>query len=151
MGVRPLWQLRRSTRIERAWFLVFLLIPTITLLAYLGHKAQFGSFFELRDNRLFTPYERVITQPGILLSYLYDLLIPKAGYAGLYQENYPFARSLISPPTTLISLILVASLAGLAVWLRKRLPLVALALLFFSGRSSDRVHRPDARTQVRTP
>lgn len=131
MGVRPLWQLRRSTRIERAWFLVFLLIPTITLLAYLGHKAQFGSFFELRDNRLFTPYERVITQPGILLSYLYDLLIPKAGYAGLYQENYPFARSLISPPTTLISLILVASLAGLAVWLRKRLPLVALALLFF--------------------
>lgn len=131
MGVRPLWQQQLSTRIERLWFLVFILIPSIALLAYLGYKARFGSFFELGGHRLFTPYERIITQPGILLDYLYDLLIPKPGYAGLYQENYPFARSLISPPTALINLILITTLIGIAIWFRKRFPLVVLALLFF--------------------
>lgn len=131
MGVRPLWRLRSSTLIEQAWFLIFLLVPTIGLLVYLGQRVDFGSFFELRGHRLFTPYERVITQPGILLDYLYDLLIPKPGYAGLYQENQPFARGLLAPMTTLISLIAIAGLAGLALWLRQRLPLVGLAILFF--------------------
>jgi len=131
IAVRNMWPIKAADLAERLWLGAFLVVPTVALLVYLGYKANLQSFFETGHERLFTPYERLITQPNILISYLYDLIIPKPGYAGLYQENHPFARGLLSQPWALISLLAVSSLVAFALRFRNSLPLVSLAVLFF--------------------
>lgn len=74
--------------------------------------------------------ERLLSQGSILLHYLTLLAIPLPGRLHMDYYWQP-ARGLLDPPTTLPALLLVAALAAGAVALRRRAPLVALAVLWF--------------------
>lgn len=81
--------------------------------------------------RHFSLLERLLTQPAVLLDYLYLLLVPSASAANLFHENYPiFAKGLSWWKWTAGVIVLVAMVV--AAWrLRDRATLVSLGLLFF--------------------
>jgi Flp pilus assembly protein TadD len=101
-----------------------------------------GFFFFLKDNfnplltgyelRPFTMTERLLTQPRVLLFYLSQIFYPTADRFSI-THDFTISTSLLSPWTTLPSIVLIAMLIGLAVWRIKKNPLFSFAVLFFFG------------------
>src|SRR5690606_21589294 len=58
-------------------------------------------------------------------------LFPSLRELSLYHDDYVISRGLLDPPSTALSGLLLAGVAGLAVWLRKRRPLAAIGLGWF--------------------
>ena len=83
--------------------------------------------------RHFTVGERLLTEPRVLLNYLDKIFLPRFGVFGLYHDGYLPSHSLISPWTTLPAMVIVLSMALLALIRRRRWPLFALAVLWYLG------------------
>jgi hypothetical protein len=81
--------------------------------------------------RDFTLTQRLLTESRVVLDYLHWTLLPNLSQLSLYHDDYVPSRGLLTPPTTLLSLALLAGLAVLAWWLRRRRPLMALGLAWF--------------------
>lgn len=86
---------------------------------------------ELFRFRGFTLVERLLSQTRALCLYLVQILIPSPVLMTFYYDTFPVSRSLLDPVSTAISTLVLAGLAGLAVGLRKRLPLFALGVFWF--------------------
>lgn len=80
--------------------------------------------------RDFTLYERVITQPLILLDYLRLAFIPSIFEYSPFHDDYGVIRSLTSPVAA-FALGLWGGLLLLAFWKRRTLPLLSFAILWF--------------------
>lgn len=111
------------------WQALFLWGPSIlivgALLSYLDLSAAPW------PNRTFNQVERLYSECRIVTEYLASLLIPRIEGRGLYQDGYAISTSLLHPISTLYSLIALAGLLLLALLIRKRIPVLALAILFF--------------------
>lgn len=84
--------------------------------------------------RHFTMAERLITEPRVLFFYISLILVPRINEFGLLHDDIPISTSLLTPWTTLPSLIGIVALFVLAVHYRRKYPLLSLGLLwFFSG------------------
>jgi hypothetical protein len=81
--------------------------------------------------RSFTLFQRVITEPTILLDYLRLLFLADSHYGSLFHDQYQAATDLIHPWYTLPACIACAAGCALAWHWRRRFPLPASALLFF--------------------
>ncbi len=81
--------------------------------------------------RLFNLGERVLTEGRVVIWYLGMVLAPRLSAMGLYHDDFSISSGLLSPPTTLLSFLLIAALFALAWWLRKRRPLAALGIIWF--------------------
>ncbi len=81
--------------------------------------------------RTFTMTERVLTEARVLFFYLFLLLIPRTDRFGLYHDDIPLSTSLFSPWTTLPSVAGIIGLCVLALLVRRRLPLLALGIIWF--------------------
>jgi hypothetical protein len=81
--------------------------------------------------RPFTLGERLLTETRVLVDYLYWTLLPNLRALSLYHDDYRLSQGLLAPPSTLVSMLLLAVLVGLAIWLRKRRPLMALGIAWF--------------------
>lgn len=79
----------------------------------------------------FTPYERVLSQGRALVSYLGQFLIPHTPSMGLATDTFEASRGLLKPPSTLMSILLLAALSAAAITVRKRLPSVFAGWLLF--------------------
>jgi tetratricopeptide (TPR) repeat protein len=67
----------------------------------------------------------------VVIDYLGLLLVPTPQTAGLYNDTYTVSQGLFVPPSTAISLVLLAAaLVAALVW-RRRQPVFSLAILFF--------------------
>jgi protein O-mannosyl-transferase len=125
------WSLARhwvSIGPPRWWRILFLWLPTATILAYLGRPLLGERSLPIRP---FTLDERLLTQPRIVWEYLEHLFIPRIQGRGLYQDGYEFSTGVLQPWTTLAAILGLIALLAVAVWARRRYPLVALALLLF--------------------
>lgn len=111
------------------WRLLFLWVPTLTVLAYLTQRINFA--VDIWPNRNFNQPERLMTETRILWDYLYQLLVPRVEGRGLFQDGYTVSRGWLSPPTTLVATLSLAGLAAAAMLLRRRWPAFSLAVLFF--------------------
>lgn len=114
------------------WWRRLLIWPVVAfVLLYLIHAGwtQWGQSY----NRDFTEGQRLLTEPRILWDYISRIFLPRFGVYGLYHDGYTVSRTLVSPWTTLPALLSVvaAGVAGIA--LRKRWPLLSLALLWYLG------------------
>lgn len=107
-----------------------LVLPSLVLLAYLG-KQTFSGFMNGFELRPWTLGERLLTEGRVLVDYLSLLWIPRAATAGVFNDAYPVSTGLLSPITTLPSLMLVLGLIGGTIAARKRYPFASLAILFF--------------------
>ncbi|MFZ5485710.1 MAG: hypothetical protein ACOY5G_01730 [Pseudomonadota bacterium] len=116
----------------KKWTLVFLGLPALCILGYiLKLLPNLAGAYSTRD---FTWQERVLTEPRIVLRYLSLLLMPRRALIGPFQDDFPVSTGLLQPATTLAALLLIAGLIASALWLRRRAPVYAFAVLwFFAG------------------
>lgn len=117
-------------RPHRLWTLLFLWIPTAAAIVYLG-RFLFPYLAGAFERRGFTAFERGLTEARILISYLYHLAVPKLYSGSLFNDDYPISNGLLTPPTTLVALVIIGALLALAHRTRKTYPLLSLAVLFF--------------------
>lgn len=75
--------------------------------------------------------ERLLTQLPVLWMYLKQSFLPLPHTLVFYYDHLPISRGLLSPPLTLVSGVILAALAGLAVALRRAAPLAALGIAWF--------------------
>lgn len=80
--------------------------------------------------RLFSPWERLLTQPRVLLFYLSQLFYPIPGQLSLVHD-VEISRSLVAPWTTLPAILGVLGLVGIGFWQMRRRPMLSFAILFF--------------------
>lgn len=125
------WRLQTATPGWRVWQWLFLRLPSAAVLGYLLLKVPSLWSAHAGGTRAFTPLQRLLTEPRVVVEYLYYLLIPHAHTAGLFNDDVTASTSLLHPWTTLPALIVVLSLLGLAWWARARHPLLAFAILFY--------------------
>lgn len=119
-----------SQRPFQVWRAVFLFAPLAAMAIYFISSWSNG-ISRGYLGRPFTLEERLLTEPRVLWDYLFNLFIPKIQTNGLYYDNYPVSTGLLEPLTTLPALAGIIGLIVAAVWLRKRYPVLALAVVFF--------------------
>lgn len=111
--------------------LVCLALPSALLLSYLLYVGwQTWSPAPLPGRDWSLP-ERLLSQPRALWDYLLRLAIPRAGGGGVFVEGFAVSRSWWEPATTLPALVALIAATLAALWLRKRLPIVSFAWLYF--------------------
>lgn len=110
------------------WALISGLVFSILVFAFLSLES-FQSIYE--ERRDFTMYERVLTQPRVLVEYIYLFIIPHAHTVGASNEAYAISTGLFSPPQTFLSIMLVLALVFGSFFIREKMPLLALSVLFF--------------------
>jgi tetratricopeptide (TPR) repeat protein len=82
------------------------------------------------SSRLFTPMERLLTQPRILLFYLSLLFYPVPTRLSIVHD-VELSRSFWEPWTTLPAILAVAGIIIFGLWQVRRRPIAAFAILFF--------------------
>jgi hypothetical protein len=124
----------RSRRRFVAAFSLLAVLPLVFgLLYYAWNFDQFNRGYQIRD---FDLAERLMTEAGILLLYLQQIVVPRLAEMGLFQDDIEVSRQFdLSVAVPAFVLLL---LAATAIWLRKRLTLAGLGLaLFFIGHSLE--------------
>ncbi len=82
------------------------------------------------ETRFFTMPERLLTESRVVVWYFSLLLWPDP--ARLSLEHYvELSTGLLSPPSTLFSLLLIASLIGGSIYFRKKSPMITFGILWF--------------------
>lgn len=126
-------QRTRLAALHRAWAMVFILVPTLAVVAYLGWRVSGTGFFDVAPSRDFSIYERVLTQFRVLADYLHHWFVPQLYTTGVFQDHVIKSTGLLTPISTLWGLLLHLALLLSAFLLRRRIPLAAFAVLFFYG------------------
>lgn len=80
----------------------------------------------------FTLPERVMTQWRVVLYYLWLLLWPHPGQLTL-DHDFTLSHGLLDPPVTLLALLALLAMAGLAVWAARRDRLLSFGLWWYLG------------------
>jgi protein O-mannosyl-transferase len=113
----------------KIWSWIFIYTPTLLIIAYFIQSIPvFQRDYSIRD---FTMAERLLTEARILLDYISKIFYPLPTHFGLFHDDYAPSRGWLSPPQTLLSVLLIVGLAGLALWRRQRWPVFAFAVLWF--------------------
>lgn len=110
----------------RAALVTGVVLTLCLLAAWAIHYAMPGY-----TGRPFTLSERLMTEWRVLLVYLSLILLPRISAFGLQHDDIMLSTSLLSPWTTLASLLALAGLALLAIYSRKRHPLLSLGILWY--------------------
>lgn len=117
--------------LNRYWVAVFLMVPSAVIAVYLGTKFFRDDFFDVVAPRDFSVYERLLTQPRILVDYLRHWFIPELYTTGIFQDHFAKSTGVFAPITTLPSTLLHVTVISVAILKRQKWPLFALAALFF--------------------
>lgn len=83
------------------------------------------------QSRDFTLSQRLMTEARVVWAYVYWTLFPMTGSLGFFHDDIAVSRGLVSPWTTAAAVAGHAALLTAAVMLRRRAPLLTLAVLFF--------------------
>jgi tetratricopeptide (TPR) repeat protein len=111
------------------WLLLYLpaCLVGAYLMKFLGH---WGDFLPERG---WSVWQRLMSEPRALLHYLLLWFVPRAMSSGLYNDDFMASTSLISPWTTLPSILALVAVAALAWRTRESRPDFSAAILFFFG------------------
>jgi hypothetical protein len=114
--------------------LTFILIVGLVVLTGLvvWGKRYYELIIEGYKIREFTLGERVLTQFRVVLYYLTLLIYPHPSRLNL-DYDFPISKTIVDPPTTLISVLIVASLIGYAIWMAKKRPVLSFFILWYFG------------------
>ena len=109
--------------------LLFLTIPSMVI--FLAFIYKIPSFIEGYDIREYTFIERLLTQPRVVISYLYHLFLPEYLTEGIFTDGYVVSSSLFKPLSTLYALIALVTTTTAAFTLRRKYPLISFTVLFY--------------------
>lgn len=119
--------LRRPAPAFRA---LFLWLPAVVAVAYIAYVGLNVSEARIQM-RGFGPLERLLTESRIIFQYLQHLIMPTPQTGGIFRDSLSVSTSLVSPPSTLFAVFGIVVMLALGIGLRRRLPLLSAALLFF--------------------
>jgi tetratricopeptide (TPR) repeat protein len=85
--------------------------------------------YKIRD---FTLKERVLTQFRVVLYYVTLLVCPHPSRL-ILDYDFPISKTILDPPTTLISILIVAGLIGYSIWTAKKRPVLSFCILWYFG------------------
>ena len=115
---------------------LFILVGSVFALGVLGlllwGKRYYDVIIEGYKIRDFTLTERVLTQFRVVLYYLTLLLYPHPSRLNL-DYDFPVSRTILDPPTTLLSIVIVLGLIGYAIWVARKRPLLSFCILWYFG------------------
>lgn len=111
-------------------YVLILLLPLVAGLLWQLPRLLHASAWASRDFDLGT---RLLSEARIVSDYIRWTLLPTPGALSFYHDGYVVSSGLLSPWTTLPCMILIAALLALAVYLRRRAPLVSLGLALYFG------------------
>ena len=122
----------RNPRIRRR-FLWVTMIAGVCLLVFgalFYLQGDPSSIFKGYERRTFSPMQRLMTEPRVLIFYLSQIFYPVP--TRLSIEHYvPISTSLITPWTTLPSIVLVLLLIAVGFYQMGKRPVISFAILFF--------------------
>lgn len=119
----PTIKFRRKLRISAST------LGLITLLLYLAYIVfQKGNVLPGRE---FSLAERLLTEPQILVDYLYLAFIPDITAFNPFHDNYQYVSDLWGSNKAFFSILLVTCLLSSALYYRKKYPLFSFAVLWF--------------------
>ncbi len=95
-------------------------------------RRYIGVIIEGYQYRTFTMSERVLTQFRIVLYYVTLLIFPHPSRLNL-DYDFPISRTIFDPPTTLLSILIVAGLIGYSIWTAKKRPVLSFCILWYFG------------------
>lgn len=114
------------------FFVVFLILPLLAAISFTAWKP--GFFFSGYDGRGFTLYQRLISEPRVLLDYLSWMVVPDLRQLGLFHDDIKPSLGLLDPVSTLPCILAVLGLVVAGFILRRRAPLLSFGILwFFAG------------------
>ena len=118
-------------RLDRRWSAVFLAIPSLFVVGYLGYHFFSVDFLETQGFRDFSLYERLLTQPRVVADYLQNWFLPKLYTTGVFHDHVLKSTGLFAPVSTAVGAVFHIALIVLALVKRRQQPLLAFAILFF--------------------
>ena len=80
--------------------------------------------------RTFTMSERVLTQFRVVLYYVTLLIYPHPSRLNL-DYDFPISKTILDPPTTLISISIIVALIGYSLWTAKKRPVISFFILWY--------------------
>lgn len=83
------------------------------------------------SSRPFSMYERVLTESRVICFYLSLIFIPRINAFGLFHDDISISTSLLTPWTTIPSILLITALILTALHYRKKNPLFTFGILWF--------------------
>lgn len=119
--------------IKKNSYLLFalILIPLALALVLAGpsilSSKHLLSGYELRE---YTFFERLLTEPRVILFYITLLFYPMPDRLNLLHD-IAISQSLIDPPTTILSILSIFLVLGIAILKSRRWPLISYCILFF--------------------
>ena len=93
-------------------------------------KGDLLSIFSGYGGRFFTPSERLMTQPRVLIFYLSLIFCPLPGRLSI-DHDFALSTSLLHPWTTLPAIVLAVAMVVGALFQARKRPLLSFAILFF--------------------
>lgn len=121
---------RQRDRRVMGLFVLVLLLPLVLGLAWqLPHVLDPANW----ASRDFDLHTRLLSETRIVANYIVWCLLPLPQHLSFYHDYFHISTGLLSPWTTLSSLLVLAILIGAIFWFRRRRPLVALGLGLFLG------------------
>ena len=120
---------RRDFRVI-SLFLLVLVTPMVIGLAWLLPGILKPETWAARD---FTLGTRLLSEARIIVDYIVWTLLPTPDALSFYHDDFRISTGLLTPWTTLASVVALVALIALALWLRPRRPLAALGITLFLG------------------
>lgn len=111
-------------------FLIVLLLPMAIGMAWLLPSLLQPGTWATRD---FTMGTRLLSEARIIIDYIYWTLLPTPDALSFYHDDFVVSKGLLAPWTTAACILALSGLIALAVWFRRRKPLVTLGIAFFLG------------------
>jgi hypothetical protein len=116
-------------KIRRAILVLAVISTSLALLAWIANYHD--RYLFASQVRGFDLVERLLTQCRVLVDYLYNSLIPHRAGSGLFHDDIQISRGLLSPISTLPSLILISTLTIGAITYFRRSPSLCFAIAWF--------------------
>lgn len=105
-------------------------IPLLLLALYMA-RALPALFAGEAGGRVFTPFERLLTEGRILWEYVFNIVVPRPYPGGLFNDGVQISTGWLTPWTTALAWAAWVALIVWTVRVRRRYPFVAAAVLFF--------------------
>ncbi|VVS90852.1 tetratricopeptide repeat [Desulfoluna spongiiphila] len=116
---------------RRALRLISVGIGLVIGLAFLDSVFEWTSFYSGYGYRDFTKMQRLLTQPRVILFYLYQLILPNPGIFSI-AHSFSLSTSLLSPLSTLVSLLCIGGVViSSCVAILKGYRVAGFSILFF--------------------
>ncbi len=112
-------------------FLALLFIPAVLALVLKGPSLLSGKYLAWEyGGRGFTLFERLLTEPRIILLYITLLLYPMPDRLCV-THDISISHSLVDPPTTILSILFIFIILGSAIIKSRKWPLISYCVIFY--------------------